>query len=148
MKPNEPRMSFTIKMFDLKVTVESGSEDYSGDEMQDLFDRALMVVGYPPSILRDGDGHWKYVDEEYEEDKPEDEIDARIREMFETSDEEPQKKLIRNRIKCKKCGEIIESKTVHDFVRCSCGAVATDGGLEYMHVSGNVDDWENLSEWE
>ena len=38
------------------------------------------------------------------------------------------KKIIRNRIKCKKCGEIIESMSRHDFKFCKCGAVAVDGG--------------------
>ncbi len=38
------------------------------------------------------------------------------------------KKIIRNRIKCKKCGEIIESTSRHDFKFCKCGAVAVDGG--------------------
>ena len=36
--------------------------------------------------------------------------------------------IIHNRIRCKKCGEIIESHTVHEFKWCSCGAVAVDGG--------------------
>lgn len=29
-------------------------------------------------------------------------------------------KLIRNRAKCRNCGDIIESKHRHDFVSCSC----------------------------
>lgn len=33
-----------------------------------------------------------------------------------------------NRIKCKKCGCIIESTNVHDFKWCSCKSVAVDGG--------------------
>ena len=41
------------------------------------------------------------------------------------------KKLIRNRARCLKCGEIIESKSVHDFVMCKCGNLHVDGGLEY-----------------
>lgn len=57
-------------------------------------------------------------------------------------------KLIRNRIKCNRCGDVIESKHVHDFVRCSCGAVAVDGGLDYGRRVGNVDDWVDISEWE
>ena len=54
------------------------------------------------------------------------------------SEEEPMtiRKLIRNRCKCKKCGDIIESKSVHDYVRCKCGAISTDGGLDYIHRSG------------
>ena len=38
----------------------------------------------------------------------------------------------RNAIKCLRCGDIIESKHVHDFVTCSCGAISVDGGHEYL----------------
>ena len=34
--------------------------------------------------------------------------------------------------KCKLCGEVIESKHVHDFVQCKCGACAVDGGHDYL----------------
>lgn len=53
-------------------------------------------------------------------------------------------KLIRNRCKCKKCGDIIESKSVHDFVRCKCGACSTDGGLDYIHRSGDCEPLDEL----
>ncbi|MDH6367517.1 MULTISPECIES: hypothetical protein [unclassified Breznakia] len=49
-------------------------------------------------------------------------------------------KLDRNIISCNKCGDIIESKHIHDFVMCSCGAVGTDGGLEYQRVTGYDED--------
>lgn len=62
--------------------------------------------------------------------------------------EEKEKKLVHNRIRCKKCGDIIESTYRHDFVQCSCGACFVDGGHDYMRVGGDIDDWENLSEWE
>ena len=39
------------------------------------------------------------------------------------------RKIIRhNRIKCKVCGEIIESKRIYDFVSCSCKRCYIDGG--------------------
>lgn len=57
-------------------------------------------------------------------------------------------KIIRNAIRCKKCGDVIESKTVHDFKFCSCGSCAVDGGLEYLRRCGNLGDWEELSEVE
>ncbi len=41
-------------------------------------------------------------------------------------------KIIRNAIRCNLCGEEIESKHEHDFVRCSCGACAVDGGNYYL----------------
>ena len=50
-----------------------------------------------------------------------------------------------NKIKCKKCGYIIESIDVHDFKWCSCGAVAVDGGREYLRRLGNEEDFEELS---
>lgn len=51
-----------------------------------------------------------------------------------------------NKIKCKKCGDIIESINVHDFKWCSCGAVAVDvdGGREYLRRVGNEDNFEEL----
>jgi hypothetical protein len=54
--------------------------------------------------------------------------------------------IIVNKIKCLKCGEIIESKTVHDFKMCSCGSCGVDGGKEYLRRIGNMEDWEELSE--
>ena len=47
-------------------------------------------------------------------------------------------KIIRNAIRCKKCGDIIESKTVHDFKFCSCGSCAVDGGHDYLRRCGIV----------
>lgn len=41
-------------------------------------------------------------------------------------------KIIKNAIQCKLCGEVIESKHVHDFVQCKCGACAVDGGDDYL----------------
>ena len=60
---------------------------------------------------------------------------------------EQKKRLIHNRIKCLKCGDIIESMHRHDFVQCSCGACFVDGGHDYMRIGGNDGDWEDLSEW-
>lgn len=57
-------------------------------------------------------------------------------------------KILVNKIKCKKCGDIIESKSVHDFVTCKCGAVSVDGGHNYIRRCGNQEDFEDLSEYE
>jgi hypothetical protein len=54
---------------------------------------------------------------------------------------------MRNRIRCRKCGDIIESKTRHDYVTCKCGAVAVDGGSSYLKRTGNSEDIEELEEW-
>ena len=57
-------------------------------------------------------------------------------------------KITVNKIRCKKCGDIIESKTVYDFRSCKCGSVAVDGGHNYLRRVGNLEDWEDLSEYE
>ena len=35
---------------------------------------------------------------------------------------------------------------MHDFKFCKCGAVAVDGGKDYLRRCGNREDWEDLSE--
>lgn len=55
------------------------------------------------------------------------------------------KKIIRNIIKCKKCGEILESNNTHDFKTCGCGSVSVDGGLEYLKREGDLNNIEELS---
>ena len=54
--------------------------------------------------------------------------------------------IVSNKIKCKKCGDIIESKSTNEYKRCSCGAVAIDGGKDYLKRIGNGEDYEELSE--
>lgn len=49
-------------------------------------------------------------------------------------------KIVRNRAKCKRCGDIIESKHTHDFVSCKCKAITLDGGKEYQRFSGHLED--------
>ena len=39
---------------------------------------------------------------------------------------------MRNRAKCKKCGDIIESFTLLDWVECGCGQIAISGGLQAL----------------
>lgn len=57
-------------------------------------------------------------------------------------------KIIHNRIKCLKCGDIIESEYRHDYKTCSCSACAVDGGRDYLRRSGNLEDWQEMSEIE
>ena len=61
---------------------------------------------------------------------------------------EKKEEIISNKIKCKKCGDIIESKSTNDYRRCSCGAVAVDGGKDYLRRIGYEEDYEELSEVE
>lgn len=59
------------------------------------------------------------------------------------------KRIIRNAIQCKHCGEIIESRNVHDFKTCKCGKVFVDGGHEYLrrgYTNSAEEDFIDLSE--
>jgi tRNA(Ile2) C34 agmatinyltransferase TiaS len=51
-----------------------------------------------------------------------------------------------NKAQCKKCGNIIESKHRHDFVWCKCGAIAVDGGKDYLKRCGESADMIEMSE--
>lgn len=57
-------------------------------------------------------------------------------------------RIIKNAAKCKKCGDIIESKHTHDFVMCSCGSIAVDGGHDYLRRVGHFKYLIELSETE
>ena len=52
--------------------------------------------------------------------------------------------IISNKIKCKKCGDIIESKGTNGYKKCSC--VAVDGGKDYLKRMSNEENYEELSE--
>lgn len=54
-------------------------------------------------------------------------------------------KIIHNRIKCLKCGDIIKSEYRHDYKTCSCGACAVDGGHDYLRRYESLDDWQEMS---
>ena len=58
------------------------------------------------------------------------------------------KKIKKNIIRCNKCGDELESTHRHDFKFCKCGAVAVDGGLDYLRRCGNREDYTDLSEYE
>lgn len=64
------------------------------------------------------------------------------------------RRLISNKIRCKLCDDIVESKHRHDFKVCKCGSVSADGGLSYARrafpskLSGTPDCfYEDLSEY-
>ena len=61
------------------------------------------------------------------------------------------KKLKRNRVQCLYCGDIIESKTRHNFVTCSCGKTFVDGGLDFQRIGFTglpIKAYKNLAEYE
>ena len=63
-------------------------------------------------------------------------------------EENEMQKILANKIRCKKCGDVIESFSVHDFKYCKCGSVAVDGGHDYLRKLGWREDWEELSQCE
>jgi ribosomal protein S27AE len=42
------------------------------------------------------------------------------------------RRITRNAAKCVNCGDVVESIHRHDFVRCNCGDIFVDGGLDYV----------------
>lgn len=61
-------------------------------------------------------------------------------------------KILKNSIRCNKCGEILVSKHTHDFVPCKCfrdsdgkEGVACDGGTSYLRRLGDLDGYEEMS---
>lgn len=61
------------------------------------------------------------------------------------------KKIIKNSIQCKHCGEIIVSKNCLDWVQCKCGACFVDGGMDYLrrgYKTTPEEDYIELSEFE
>jgi hypothetical protein len=53
-----------------------------------------------------------------------------------------------NKIRCRNCGDTIESTHRHDFRYCKCGLVAVDGGRDYLRRVGEFGNWEEISEEE
>lgn len=53
---------------------------------------------------------------------------------------------IENRAQCLVCGDVLESKHVHDFVSCTCGNLSIDGGLEHLssQIVGDDSTWRPL----
>lgn len=52
----------------------------------------------------------------------------------------------RHALFCKICKDTIESKSVHDFKYCSCGAIGIDGGISAGNrMLGNLADMETRS---
>ena len=55
--------------------------------------------------------------------------------------------VLSNKCQCRKCGDIIESIHRHDFVRCGCGSIFTDGGRDYIRRGAqDLNDIIDLSE--
>lgn len=62
----------------------------------------------------------------------------------------PLRRIIKNKAECRLCGDIIESKTRHDFVTCKCSEISVDGGTDYIkrsarHMNNAIDRSEYIS---
>jgi hypothetical protein len=53
--------------------------------------------------------------------------------------------ILSNQIRCLKCGDEPWSANRHDFRYCGCGAVAVDGGQDYLRRLGQRADYEDMS---
>ncbi len=56
--------------------------------------------------------------------------------------------ILHNKAYCKLCKDVIESKSRHHFVECSCGEIFTDGGHDYIRQGAkNLDNLVDMSEY-
>lgn len=55
------------------------------------------------------------------------------------------KRIIQNQVQCNRCGGRPYSAHTHDFKRCQCGAIAVDGGLDYLRRVGDPQSYTDLS---
>ena len=51
---------------------------------------------------------------------------------------------MKNKLKCKKCGDIIESKHRYDFKWCKCKTIFIDGGNDYFRRGGDFTAMEEV----
>jgi hypothetical protein len=63
--------------------------------------------------------------------------------------QKPQTFITRNRCKCKVCGKVLESRFTHEWVKCDCkeNFIYTDGGLDYFHRGGRLENLISLDEF-
>ena len=58
------------------------------------------------------------------------------------------RRIKRNLGHCKHCGDTVESFDRHDYRPCSCGAIAVDGGRDYLRRTfRSWSDFEELTEY-
>lgn len=107
-----------------RAILDALAEHHSGaiDSCLESLTRAILVLpsSIEPELLEYGDGTGK----------------------------EPMRRIIRNAARCLSCMQEIESRSVHDWVRCQCGASFVDGGLEYLRRGYGPKGYDELSEYE
>lgn len=56
--------------------------------------------------------------------------------------------ILRNAAKCLECGDVIDSKHRHDWVKCACGNIFVDGGRVYIRRGvADPSKYQDLSEF-
>lgn len=55
------------------------------------------------------------------------------------------RKVIINKVRCKKCNDIIESKHNNDFKKCKCGSIFIDGGTDFQRYGWGINQSEGNS---
>lgn len=59
-------MKITIQVRKEIYSFESSSDDYTSDQMKEVFTKMLLLCGYPPSVIETADGgryECKYIGE-------------------------------------------------------------------------------------
>ena len=57
-------MKITFENYNIHYEIETGREEYTGEELKTLFSRLLVVAGYPPSVIdAEEGGKYTYVGE-------------------------------------------------------------------------------------
>lgn len=52
------------------------------------------------------------------------------------------------KIRCKLCGDVLQSMYTHDFKMCKCESCFIDGGDDYYRIGGEPENWEFVNEEE
>lgn len=55
------------------------------------------------------------------------------------------RQIVRNMAQCLNCSDVITSYHGHDYTGCLCGAIAVDGGANYLKRSGESKDIKELT---
>ena len=57
-------------------------------------------------------------------------------------------RIIKNKAKCKRCGDVVSSEIAEIYIHCKCGAIAVSGGYKAILRLGHHNDILELSEKE
>lgn len=56
------------------------------------------------------------------------------------------RRILVNKVRCKKCNDIIESKHTHDIKKCLCGSIFIDRGTDYQRFGWGINQNEEKSD--